>query len=121
LRVNAAGFSVAAGISLLNGINAGMNRIAWGVATGDATNPNTDPNIALQQLQYLRNQINAPRGPGYALWHGVCGTWRDEVQKQYEALGWIDEAEQYWEDRRDADIRAQLPAPGVFAVPQPEE
>lgn len=117
-RANAGSLGVSAGLSALNGFATAINNVAWDVAMKDVTNEQTDPSVALHQLQYLRDRFNEPPGLMYAAWAAATGSAREKMQQQKEGNQWIDTAEVYWSGRYDAEFMLMLPVSGSAAPVQ---
>jgi hypothetical protein len=114
-RANASALGRSAGLSAVNGVATAINNLAFDMAMKDVTNEQTDPTVALQELQYLRQRFNEPKGVIYAGWAVVTGTAREKMLQQEEGNEWIDTMEVYWNSRHDEAFRQLLPALGSAA------
>jgi hypothetical protein len=116
VRGNAGAFKASLAFSVVDGFAAGVIRQAEQLAMSDVTNENSDPWVALHQLQFLRTRFNDPRGVWYALSTAVT-VGIDQAQKDQRAGNeWLDMMEEYWISRQDAVIRANLPAIGSYPM-----
>ncbi len=79
----------------------------------DVTNEKTDPWTAVQSVQYLRERYNEPRGLIYTIVN--LYRWREDAQQWAEGNKWLNQAEQYWKARQEAEIQAKLPVQGSAA------
>ena len=101
------------GLSALNGIATSVIHLAEDLAMSDIMNEGSDPWKAVESVRYLRERFNEPRGVIYALSTALSGGVKDAQQQQAAGNKWLDEVEQYWIGRQDAEIRANLPPPGA--------
>jgi len=90
------------------------NKIAEGtqVAMSNVTNPNTDPDVALHSVRFLRDRNNASIGLFSGLRAGLTGEWRKRAQAQDARNQELDKLEQYWKGRQ---LDRRLPVSGSAA------
>jgi hypothetical protein len=124
-RSNAGALGTSAGLSALSSAGETVIRIAEQMAMGDVTNEESDPEVALAQVRYLRERFNEPRGVTYALWTAITGEIKEHNRQQRLGNQWLNQVEQYWTERQkfiesnSAAIRANLPPRGaVSALPR---
>ena len=78
-------------------------------------NPGTDPQTAIEQIQYLRGRFEADHhGLGYAAGHLLC--WRQAQQEYLKGSVWLDTVERYWQSQLDQE-RNNIPLPIIWTSP----
>ncbi len=122
IRANSGALATSAGISLLNGVAEGVIQVGKSVALRQVTNPNTDPDIALKQLAYLRNRFEDEH---VGLWYAFSNSlhYQAAQEEKNTGLAWFDKVQQYWKARQSdtqvVEALIQVNMPGNYPLATP--